>query len=72
VSGYIDPYGNGIVGTQSLQAGWHSSYVMGDDAKNVDKSQGYTDTTPQFNSVVVWTVEGYYTDPASGVSLILP
>jgi hypothetical protein len=73
VSGYIDPYGNGVVGTQSLMSGWHSAYLLGDDAANVDKSgSDYIDTTSQFNSAVVWTVEGYYTDPASGVSTILP
>ena len=72
VSGYIDPNGNGIVGTQSLMAGWSSRYVLGDQAEDVDKTHGYVDTTAQFNSVVLWTVEGYYTNPASGISTILP
>jgi hypothetical protein len=70
-SGYIDPGGNGIVGTQSFMLGWQSSYMIGDDAENVDKSKGYTDTTSQYNSVALWTGEGYYTDPASGLSTIL-
>lgn len=69
-TGYIDLGGNGIVGTQSFMLGWSSGYILGDHASDVDKS-GMTDTTQQFNSVAVWTGEGYYTDPASGLSTIL-
>ena len=71
VSGYVDPSGNGLVLTQSLQAGWSSRYMLGDDARNLDKTgSGYVDTTSQFNSVAVQLIEGYYTPPQTGIGIL--
>ena len=72
VTGYVDPGGNGLLMTQSQQYGWSSRYILGDDAANVVKTKGYTDSTLQYASVGVQMVESYYTPPGSGVSLILP
>jgi hypothetical protein len=71
ITGYIDPYGNGLVATQSVQFGWQSRYALGDSAIDVDK-RAYVDVTQQFASVAVWMTESYYTPPWSGISLILP
>jgi len=71
VSGFIDPTGNGLVLTQSNQLGWSSHYAIGDLARDLDKSTSdYTDTTSMFNSVAVMMVEGYYTNPNTGVGVL--
>jgi len=71
VTGYLDPGGNEVVLTQSDQLGWSSRYIQGDDAANVIKNIGYTDSTMQYASIAVQLVESYYTPPASGVSTVL-
>jgi len=68
ITGYIDPAGNGLVATQSRQLGFSSRYALSDLASDVDKriidaSSPYTDTTAQYNAVVVQMVEGYYSPP---------
>jgi len=68
ITGYIDPGGNGIVATQSRQMGFSSRYALSDLAADVDKriidaKSPYTDTTAQYNAIVVQMFEGYYSPP---------
>jgi hypothetical protein len=71
VSGYIDPSGNGVVLTQSVQFGWSSKYALGDSAFDLDKTtSNYVDTTTLYNSVAVQMIEGYYTPPSTGIGIL--
>ena len=66
ITGYFDPYGNGVVGLQYIAPGWSSRYALGDFAADVDKSSLsiWTDSTQYANVVAVQDVDGYYSPPS--------
>ena len=67
LTGYIDPVGNGVVATQSLQAGWQTKYALGDLASDLDKSSSaYVDMSGSFDAAIVQFIQGYYTPPKIG------
>jgi hypothetical protein len=66
ITGFINPYGNGVVATQSLQYGWATRYAMGDIAAELEKNTAEYVAVVNYDVAIVQFVEGYYTPPLLG------